>query len=145
MANKNEQQVSEETWKRKDYLSARQTAANVTSYVFEGKEVKSEDFIKYAESIFVWLFQEQTPLPKSVAPPVNKPVAVELPTPTLEQNKILESISKQLNMPVDSIKPITLIWAKIVTGKETYPSKDSSVSKFIEWYKSSAEDKVKGK
>jgi hypothetical protein len=131
---KQEQTVSDDVWKRKDYLSAKQTAANVTSYVFEGKEISADDFILFAGKIFDWLFQEQTPLPDlkpSKCPVLGEPQ--ELPTPTLEQQKVLELIAAKLNRKVDdNLKRSVLDWVNRTYAKTVYPSKESNVEKFVE-------------
>lgn len=66
----------------------------------------------------------------------------EFPTPTLEQQKILELIAKKLAIPgvkydgvTNELKQSILNWIKEATGKVGYPKKESSVDEFITWYK----------
>jgi hypothetical protein len=132
--------ISPEVWAKKDDLSARQTAANVTGYVFEGKEVPSKDFLKYAEDIRKWLFINQTPLPKkeSKKEQVKKDKATEnptIPTPTLVQKPILDNLQKETGLSSVELYPLVLEWSLTCAGVQnpTYPTKESSIKLFLDW------------
>ena len=124
--------VPEIVWQRKTYLSARQTAANVTSSIFEGKEIDSEGFVKYANDVFEWLFQEQEKIKDKKPHPDIKP---ELPNP--EQMKIIEHIALKLSInPItEALKETILDWAEEKKKSRMYPYHISSVVEFINWYK----------
>ncbi len=120
------EKVDELVWKKKDFLYARQTAANVTSAVFEGKEILSEDFMKYADDIFNWLFQEQDKL-KTEQQGV-------LPTPTQAQQKILEAIAHEVGVEVnDDLKLKVITWANEVHTIRKYPESQKSILEIVKY------------
>jgi len=119
--------VSEDVWKKKDLLSARQTSANVTSYVFEGKEVDSEAFLEYAEKIFQWLYQDQDS-------PKSNP-AKELPKPTPEEKEVLDKIVEKLDLTRDEVYAKVLEYTEKVYKKRVYPKNIATIEKFLTWLK----------
>jgi hypothetical protein len=131
-------------FKKKDLLYARQTAANVTSAIFEGKEVDSDTFIEYADKVFDWLFQEQEKLDVSNVPntstnSVPKPVSgFEPPKPTVEQKKVLDAIFSKVGydgMIWEDMCQKVLNYSTEVAGvsNPTYPKSMASVDKIVEW------------
>lgn len=126
MSNEN---LSDEVWRRKDDLSARQTAANVVGYIFEGKEIDSDAFLDYAEKIRAWLFTNQ--LAAEIKPLVNvttiieEDKSVDTPQPTQQQDKILKAVAKKTNLKVEFIR------AKVYEYYKKYPTNEASVEKVI--------------
>ena len=115
--------VSPDTWKRKDYLSARQTSANVTSYIFQGKEIDADTFLEYSGKVFCWLFQEQEKF-------ADKGFTVE-PTLTITQQKVKDAVEKKLG------KSIALndlyAWTESVGHEGMLPEKLNSVDKIVQF------------
>lgn len=127
--------VDELVWRRKEYLSARQTAANVTSYVFEGKEIKSADFLKYAEDIREWLWQEQLPFQEAPPKPVEitTVMPISVPMPNLLQKTVIDAIA------AGGFSNDVFLWKEVLDFAEetykvrTYPQKMETVGAFIKW------------
>lgn len=119
-----ENNISEDIWKKKDLLSAKQTSANVTSYIFEGKEIDVDTFLEYAEKIFQYLFQGQNNRQEMSS-------SLVIPEPTAAQKKIVDEINRQVGKDV---RADILNWAEKMVGKRIYPAKSESVDKFIQWY-----------
>lgn len=130
MANYTKEEIA--SFKKKDYLYARQTASNVTASVFEGKEIDSEGFIEYADKIFNWLFQEQDPLDKS---PVERSPTSIIPKPTVDQVPILKAVMEQTGLDKESVCIGVLDYSTNVLHKTvaTYPTKMESVAGIVEY------------
>ena len=130
------EKIDAEVWARKDDLSARQTAANVTGYVFEGKEVLIENFIEYAEKIRAWLFTNQKLTVDVTAPKMPETSGTQvLPQPTLAQQKTLEYIAVELKTELnDKLKNEVLDFVEQTYQKRLYPSKIPTADKFVAWY-----------
>lgn len=129
--------VSDDVWRKKDDLSARQTAANVTGYIFEGKGdvIDSTSFLEYAEKIRAWLFVNQDPMPDAKRKSVESKT---LPTPTLAQKKVLDAIKEKIQQL--GIEQDVLDWAEEVHKVRKYPESVKSVEAFIKWHNERAKD-----
>ena len=131
-------------WAKKDHLSARQTAANCTSYIFQGTGVDIEYLKKYADEIFNWLFQEQDKLDVKV-PEVSKrdnlPTPTEsdsVPVPTADQKKVLDAICVHLpKLAPKEVQQRVLQYSTEVAGKSSpqYPTNILAVEPIVKWLK----------
>ena len=143
-----------QAFKLKDILNTRMSAIKAAATNHEGQGVSTEVIVQEADVYFFWLYQDQeikVPEKPKVKTVVSTEIVqhdltvisneAELPTPTLEQQKVLTLIAAKLNLRQDNdfafngIKKSVLLWAKEVSGKEIYPTKESSVDKFITWFK----------
>jgi len=133
-------------WAKKDHLSARQTAANCTSYIFQGTGVDIESLKKYADEIFTWLFQEQDKIAVKVPKVVKKKATKEvpptesdsLPVPTAAQKKILDTICVQLpEISPKEVQQKVLQYSTEVAKKSTpqYPTSKLAVEPIVKWLK----------
>lgn len=134
MSNKNEN-VDEATWRRKDDLSARQTAANVTGYVFEGKEPDIDAFLEYSEKIRKWLFENQLPVesPEKKEKTAKKDKTIDeepaestdTPQPTQQQDKVLKAIAKKVKVKAEVVRQ------KVYEHYNKYPRNEKSIDEII--------------
>ena len=138
-------------FKKKDLLYARQTAANVTSAIFEGKEIDSNIFIDYAGVVFDWLFQEQDKLDERNVPQIGNTSKPDVPTPSVEQKKVLDAIFNKLNLTFDGNSPCiseieiqkkVLQYSTKVANvvNPTYPKSMASVDKIVNWINNNGGD-----
>ena len=127
-------------FKKKDYLYARQTAANCAAEVFSGKSVPFAEYKAYSDSIFDWLFQDQDRLPeKKFNSPTEKTDEVDsdvIPKPTPEQARILKLNLDGLGWEIDrkdELCKLVLKYSTDVAGKvdPAYPTTDKAVEPII--------------
>ena len=136
MAN-NYTKEDKEAFRRKDWLSARQSAAKDASVIFEGQGIEIDKFIAYAEEIVKWIWQGQGDVPEPLreVKPTKQQKAIlgTTPMPNLEEKKILDEIERKLP-PTTGLYNLVLDWAEQKCGKRVYPKKQQSVNEFCEWY-----------
>lgn len=125
-------------FKRKDILSAKQSAVKATSMVLEGTNTDVKEFLAYAEKVRKWLWEDQEidePKKETKKAEANSETSSDYPTPTVAQKKILDVICERVGKTESEVYPRVLEWSKTVAkdGKPTYPQKEASIEKFIEW------------
>jgi len=125
-------------FKKKDYLYARQTAANCAAEVFSGNNVSFAEYKAYSDSIFDWLFQDQDPLPSKSPVPTPAEETDVIPKPTPEQAKILKLILDGLGWEIDrkdELCKLVLKYSTEVAGKvdPVYPTTDKAVEPIVNY------------
>lgn len=134
MANYTPEEIA--AFNRKDLLNSRMSAAKATSINFEGKAVNEEMFLAFSDKVFAWIRQDQ--LDEQPMPETKQEI---LPTPTPDQQKVLENIYMKLAWTGGDtwnvLKEKVLQFSTDVAGCKTatYPVSLDSVDKIVNWLK----------
>lgn len=126
MANYTEAEIK--AFQLKDQMNCRQSALKAASINNEGlgkpaSEIKAEAIIYY-----LWLY------PNGKPEDIDESANETLPTPNLQQKKVLDEIAKKV--PVLGLGKLVLEWSITNPGvkEPVYPSNMGSVDKFVSWY-----------
>jgi hypothetical protein len=144
-------------FRRKDKLFARQTSLNAAAAINEGKGSKPATVIKQADEYFEYLMKDQ--LSDEEANKEAKKAAKNygtkrdakkkssakesdvVPVPSsLNQKKVMDKIAEKVGAKTEqeviALRKSVLAWVKEEFDGNQYPSKESSIEKYLSWRES---------